>query len=135
MQMVRTAVMAIAIYPFTVRFGIAGAGVTVVLSILAMILVWYPSAQRILKTSWGRYVSAVGPPLVSAGFMVGIVWVLLGRWSLSQMSLFHAISVFVCMSLVGLLGYVTALWAFQKRFHNLGVFDDFRNMYGSLRKK
>ncbi len=75
MQCAGAASILIFIYPLSIRLGISGAALSVLLSSLCMFIVWYSNIKRQLELSLGDIGRMLGPPLVSSMAMAGALFV------------------------------------------------------------
>ena len=66
MQLARAATVGAFIIPFSLRWGIAGGALTVVLSGVSMLAVWYVRITRLLEPHVRDWISAFGPTLVGS---------------------------------------------------------------------
>lgn len=73
MNMIRLVIMAIAIYPFSVEWGLEGAAGAVLLGLLGAIPMWVIISTRFAGLSSGDYVGSILPPLIGSGLMAGVI--------------------------------------------------------------
>ncbi len=75
-HILRLSVLAISIYPLTVRWGIVGASVSVFLSILVSAIGFSYMTVRITKCGIREFSKAVVPPLINALIMIWLIYLL-----------------------------------------------------------
>lgn len=108
MQLMALSVIAITIYPLTVRWNIAGTAWAVTLSSLSMIPVWAKHVKKIAACNYGTYFRILSPLIVASGVMcLGI---------LSYMGVVGSLGIpeFIFCVIVGILCYIGAIYSLEK---------------------
>lgn len=132
MQFTRGLIIIIGIYPLTIYMGIPGAALCVILSVVGMLIIWYPFSQNITKASWDKYANTLGPPLFSSLFMAGSICLSRLHWNPIQQPPILAVSVFIGISIISILVYMAVMYALQLCYHNFDIVGDVRLVYKSL---
>ena len=132
MQFIRALIMIIAIYPLTIYMGISGAALCVILSMVGMLIIWYPLSQSITELSWNKYANTVWPPLFSSLFMVGTIYLSRLYWNPIQQPLILAMSVFIGISIISILIYMAVMYILQLYYRNYDIVGDVKLIYKSL---
>jgi len=135
MQLIRGLVIIGAIYPLIVFMGIEGAAVAVILSISAMLIIWYPMSKKITKTSWKKYFDTFWPPFLGSFFMAGSIQLIKIYWEPMQESLTISIMTFFMIVLISIFVYLAALFLIQKKYPAYDVFGEAIFMFKSIRGK
>jgi O-antigen/teichoic acid export membrane protein len=119
MQLVIAATVFLCIYPLSSRWGIIGASVTMVLSNMSVLVVWYVNIRRLVRVTWKDLALLFTPPLIASTFMAGALY---GLRALTLCLLpgprVWDILWFVCMVLVGGAVYLALLLVFQRLLPN-----------------
>jgi lipopolysaccharide exporter len=132
MQLIRGLITIIGIYPLTIYMGIPGAALCVILSVVGMLIIWYPFSQNITKASWDKYANILGPPLFSSLFMAGSIYLSRLYWNPIQQPPILAVSVFIGISIISILVYVAVMYILQLCCRNFDIVGDVRLVYKSL---
>ncbi len=135
MQLIRGLIVTIVIYPITIHMGISGAAICVILSTLGMLIIWYPFSRIITKASWYKYAIAFGPPLLSSFFMAGGTYLMKLYWNPAQQPLMLAMSIFIAISLMSIVIYMSVMYILQMCHPRFNIVDDIKVIYKSLMGK
>lgn len=131
-QLIRGVIMVIGIYPLTTYMGIPGAALCVILSVVGMLIIWYPFPRNITQASWDKYANTLWPPLFSSLFMaVGLYLFRLARNPVQQ-SLIFAIPGLIGISIMSILIYVAIMNILQLFYRNFDILSDIRLVYRSI---
>jgi len=132
MQLVRGLVIIVVIYPLIAMMGISGAALGVIISIIGMIVVWYPLSQRITGISGRQYLETFWPPLLGSLLMAGSIYIMKLYWNPLGQSLITAISGFAIIVLMSILVYLGVLFILQKYYPPYDLLGEVRFLYQSL---
>jgi O-antigen/teichoic acid export membrane protein len=109
LQMIRFFVLAVLIYPFTIKWGILGASIVVFLSIFISNIGFVLMAIKITKCNMKNFIKAIISPLIGG---VVIVLSILGVQIIMSTGLWQ----FVVFAFVGALAYFSAIYLLDKLF-------------------
>lgn len=132
MQLVRGLVIIVVIYPLIAMMGISGAALGVIISIIGMVVVWYPLSQRITGASGNQYLNTLWPPLLGSLLMAGSIYIMKLYWNPLGQSLIPAISGFAIIISISILVYFGALFILQKYYSAYDLLGEVRFLYQSL---
>ena len=135
MQLIRGLIIIIAIYPLTIYMGISGAALCVILSIVGMIVVWYPFSRNITKASWREYADAFWPPSLSSLFMAGSIYLSKLYWNPIQRPLTLAVLTFIGIGISSIFIYIATMYILQKCYPSYNVVDEAKLICKSLIRK
>jgi len=135
MQLVRGLVIIVVIYPLIAMMGISGAALGVIISIIGMVVVWYPLSQRITGLSGRQYLDTFWPPLLGSLLMAGSIYIIKLYWNPLGQSLITAISGFAIIVLMSILVYLGVLFILQKYYPPYDIFSEVKFFYKSLTGK
>jgi len=135
MQLVRGLVIIVVIYPLIAMMGISGAALGVIISIIGMVVVWYPLSQRITGLSGRQYLDTSWPPLLGSLLMAGSIYIIKLYWNPLGQSLITAISGFAIIVLMSILVYLGVLFILQKYYPPYDIFSEVKFFYKSLTGK
>ncbi|RKY46101.1 MAG: lipopolysaccharide biosynthesis protein, partial [Candidatus Neomarinimicrobiota bacterium] len=135
MQLIRGLIIIIAIYPLTIYMGISGAALCVILSIVGMIVVWYPFSRNITKSSWREYADAFWPPSLSSLFMAGSIYLSKLYWNPIQRPLTLAVLTFIGIGISSIFIYIATMYILQKCYPSYNVVDEAKLICKSLIRK
>jgi len=132
MQLVRGLIIIIVIYPLTALMGISGAALGVIISIIGMVVVWYPLSQRITGISGYQYLDTFWPPLLSSLLMAESIYIAKLYWNPIGQPLTLAILTFAIIVLMSICVYIVALFLLQKYYPPYDIFSEVKFFYKSL---
>ncbi len=135
MQLIRALIIITAIYPLTVYMGVSGAALSVILSIVGMLIIWYPFTQHITKVSWDKYANAFWPPLFSSLFMAGSIYLAKLCWNPIQQPLTLAVLVFIGISTMSIFTYIAIMYILSRCYPNYDIRDEVKLLYKSLKAR
>lgn len=135
MQLIRGLIIITAIYPLTVYMGVPGAALSVILSTIGMLIIWYPFTQHITKASWDKYANAFWPPLFSSLFMAGSIYLARLCWNPIQQPLTLAVSVFIGISAMSIFTYIAIMYILSRCYPNYDIRDEVKLLYKSLKAR
>ena len=135
MQLIRGLMIIIAIYPFIIFMGIKGAALAVILSIIGMLIIWYPLSKKITRASWRKYSDTFWPPLFCSLFMAGSIYIAKIYWNPVQQSMGLAILMFIAIVVMSICVYVAAMYLLQRCYSNYDIFSEVKFFYKSLVRK
>ena len=126
LQMIRLSVLAISISPLTIRLGISGASLAVLLSILASGIGFGYMGIRITKCAIRDFSKAIVLPLANALVMVSVIYVFM-------ITAYTAgILQFVLSAVMGVVSYL-GMTLFLDRFLNYGMYSIIRQSLRAFR--
>jgi O-antigen/teichoic acid export membrane protein len=120
MQLIRGLVIIIVIYPLIALMGISGAALGVIISIIGMIVVWYPLSQRITGASGNQYLNTLWPPLLGSLLMAASIYIMKLYWNP------------LIIVLMSILVYFGALFILKKYYPSYDLLGEVRFLYQSL---
>jgi len=132
MQLIRGLVIIVVIYPLIALMGISGAALGVIISIIGMVVVWYPLSQKITGASGNQYLNIFWLPLLGSLLMAGSIYIMKLYWNPIGQSLIPAISGFVIIVLMSILIYFGTLFILQKYYPAYDLLGEVRFLYQSL---
>jgi len=132
MQLVRGITIIIAIYPLIVVAGISGAAISVILSMVSMLIIWYPLSQKIIKASWKIYFSTFWPPVFCSLFMAGGLCIAKVFWEPVGQSLIMGISIFFMIVIMSIGIYLAAMYLLHRYYPKYDIFNEVIFLYKSL---
>ena len=135
MQLIRGWTIIIVIYPLIVYAGISGAALGVILSMMGMLIIWYPLSQKITRVSWKIYFSALWPPLFCSLFMAGGLYIAKIFWEPVGQTLVLGISIFFMIVITSIGIYLAAMYLFHKYYPKYDIFNEVKFFYKSLVRK
>jgi O-antigen/teichoic acid export membrane protein len=135
MQLIRGLIIIIVIYPFIVFMGISGAAIGVILSIVGMLIIWYPLSQKITKASRKIYFSTLWPPAFCSLFMAGGLCIAKIFWEPAGQSLVAGISIFSMIVIASIGIYLAAMYLLHKYYPKYDIFGEVKFFYKSLVRK
>jgi len=133
MQLIRGLTIIIVIYPLIVYAGISGAALGVILSMMGMLIIWYPLSQKITRASWRKYFDTFWPPLFCSLFMAGGLYIAKIFWEPVGQSLTVAIFTFSMIVITNIGIYLTAMYLLHIYYPNYDIFNEVKFFYKSLR--
>ncbi len=126
MQLVRSLIMLICIYPLTDLLGISGAALCVILSAIGMAAVWYPLTRKVTRAPWENYALSIGPPLLGSLIMAACFYFLTLNWDPNQQSFVLAASIFIGVCIIGGLIYLAVIYLIQSLVRSYDILGDVR---------
>lgn len=135
MQLVRSLIMLISIYPLTDLLGISGAALCVILSAIGMAAVWYPLTRKITRAPWQNYALSISPPLLGSLIMSACFYFLTFNWDPNQQSFILATSIFIGICIIGGLTYLAVIYLIQSLVRSYDILGDVRLVKKSLLTK
>jgi O-antigen/teichoic acid export membrane protein len=126
LQMIRLSVLAIAIYPLTTRWGISGASLAVLLSILVSGAGFGYMSIRITRCAIRELFKAVAFPIANGLIMVSVIYVT--KSTLPTVGILQ----FVLSAAIGVMSYLAMTWVLD-RFFNYGIYSIIRQSLRVLR--
>ena len=135
MQLIRGLTIIVVIYPLITLMGISGAALGVIISIIGMIVVWYPLSQRITGASGNQYLNNFWPPLLGSLLMAGSIYIVKLYWNPLGQSLIPAILGFIIIILMSILVYFGALFILKKYYPAYDLLGEVKFLYQSLVNK
>jgi len=132
MQLIRGLIIIIAIYPLTIYMEISGAALCVILSIVGMLIIWYPFSQNITKASWNKYANTFWPPLFSSLFMVGGIYIAKLYWNPIQQPLILSMLTFIGIGMSSIFIYIAVMYILQRYCPSYNIMDEVKLIYKSL---
>lgn len=135
MQLIRGLIIITAIYPLTVYMGVPGAALSVILSIVGMLIIWYPFTQHITKASWDKYANAFWPPLFSSFFMAGSIYLAKLCWNPIQQPLTLAVLVFIGISTMSIFTYIAIMYILSRCYPNYDIRNEVKLLYKFLKAR
>jgi lipopolysaccharide exporter len=135
MELVRGMIVSIGIYPLTANMDIPGTALSVLLSAVGMLFIWYPFSRQVTGASWARYAHALGPPVFSSLFMAGTIYISRLFWDPIQQALILAVPTFVGISLMSVLVYAAVMYLTPPRHREPSIVSDLRLIHRSLLAK
>ena len=135
MQLIRGLTIIIFIYPLIIYMGISGAALAVILSIIGMLIIWYPLSKKIIKASWRKYFDTFWPPMFCSLLMVGSIYIAKLYWNPVQQPLGLAILMFIAIVIMSIFVYVAAMYLLQRCYPCYDIFDEVKFFYKSLVRK
>jgi peptidoglycan biosynthesis protein MviN/MurJ (putative lipid II flippase) len=115
--------------------GISGAALGVILSIVGMLVIWYPLSQKITRASWRKYFDTFWPPLFCSLIMAGSIYVAKIYWNPLQQPLALAILMFVTIVVMSICIYLASIYFLQKYYPHYDIFGEIKFLYKSLVKR
>ncbi len=116
-QFIRLVLLAMFIYPFSLRWGIQGVSLAVLISISISTIGFYMSALKIMKADFFQFSRAIVFPAAGSAVMVSVIWIL--------KTVFVSINMwqFALLVLTGSLCYLLMLSLFEKflKFRTMGL--------------
>ncbi len=113
-NLMRAIVIVISIYPLTVRYGIEGTAISILLSITSTMPFRWKASSKIIQYSNKRLLIRLLPSIVGTGLMAIVLWVIqnaFGRMDFVE---------FVGLIIIALISYMTC-HIFFWRFYHLGL--------------
>lgn len=135
MQLIRGLTIIIVIYPLIMYGGISGAALGVILSMVSMLIIWYPLSQKIIRSSWKIYFSTLWPPLFCSLFMAGGLYIAKIFWEPVGQSLVLGISIFSIIVITSIGIYLVAMYFLHRYYPKYDIFNEVKFFYKSLVKK
>ncbi len=135
MQLIRGLTIIIFIYPLIIYMGISGAALAVILSIIGMLIIWYPLSKKIIKASWRKYFDTFWPPMFCSLLMAGSIYIAKLYWNPVQQPLGLAILMFIAIVIMSIFVYVAAMYLLQRCYPCYNIFDEVKFLYKSLVRK
>jgi len=135
MQLARGLAIIIFIYPLIVYWGISGAAIGVILSMLSMLIIWYPLSKKITKASWRLYMEAFWPPIFCSAFMIGILYLSKILWKPMRQPLGVAIFTFFLVIIISIGIYLAAMILLHKYHTKYDILNEIQFFYKTLMKK
>jgi len=135
MQLIRGLTIIIVIYPLIVHAGIAGAALGVILSMLVMLIIWYPLSQKITRASLKIYFSALWPPLFCSLFMAVGLYITKIFWEPVEQPLVVGILIFSMIVITSIGIYLAAMYVLHKYYPKYDIFKEVKFFYKFLVKK
>ena len=132
MQLIRGLIIIIAIYPLTIYMGTSGAALCVILSVIGMLVIWYPCSQNITKASWREYANAFWPPILSSLFMAGSIYLSKLYWNPIQQPLILAVLVFIGVGILGIFVYIVVMYILQRCYPIYNIAEETKLIYKFL---
>ena len=132
MELIRGLTIIMVIYPFIVHAGILGAALGVILSMVVMLIIWYPLSQKITKASWKIYLHTFWPPIFCSLFMAGSLYLAKILWEPVGQPLIVGISIFSMIAITSIGIYLAALYLLHKYYPKYDIFNEVRFFYKSL---
>jgi len=123
MQLATCATLFTLIYPFSHRWGIAGAALAMLLSSLSALIIWYLNIRPVMGINGRTLAFIFSPPLIASAVMTGAL-AGLRLLTLPLISGQHIWNVlwFVCMILTGIAIYLGIVLVFQRRLQGYQPF-------------
>ncbi|MFC1480299.1 lipopolysaccharide biosynthesis protein [Candidatus Omnitrophota bacterium] len=112
MYLSRFGVMGVFVFPLTKSFGVVGTALTVLLSVLLTIPIWWHKAAEIVEVSSYRLFKEIVPSIVAAFVMS--IFIMVTKQAIKEPGIWRLL----LSALTGVVGYFGALLLFWKRFHN-----------------
>ncbi len=131
-QLLRGIIIVLTIYPLTRYLGISGAAVSVILSMLGMLVLWYTFSQHITRGSWKIYANTFLIPVLSSLFMAMSIYVVKLFMIPMYVSQGFGVIVFLGISIISICIYVAWVYVIQKYYHAYNIADDVKLIYRSL---
>jgi lipopolysaccharide exporter len=135
MQLTRSLIMVITIYPLIFYFEITGAALCVILSMVGMLIIWYIYSRNITKAYFKQYINNFWPPLSGSIFMAGSIYIIKLYWEPVQQPLIIAILVFIGIAMSSIFIYIAFMYILQKCYPVYSILDEIKLIYKSLIKK
>jgi len=135
MQLIRGLIIIIVIYPLIMYAGISGAALGVILSMVSMLIIWYPLSQKIIRASWKIYFSTLWPPVFCSLFMAGGLYMAKIFWEPVGQSLIVGISIFSMIVITSIGIYLAAMYVLHKYYPKYDIFNEVKFLYKSLVRK
>lgn len=132
MQLIRGVTIIIVIYPIIMYAGISGAALSVILSMVSMLIIWYPLSQKIIRASWKIYFSTLWPPVFCSLFMAGGLYIAKIFWEPVGQSLVVGISIFFMIVIMSIGIYLAAMCLLHKYYPKYDIFKEVKFFYKSL---
>jgi len=135
MQLIRGLTIIIVIYPLIAYMGIRGAALGVILSMVGMLIVWYPLSQKITKASWYKYFETFCPPCFCSLFMAVGIYIIKLYYNPIGQPLGLAILIFMSIVIMSIGVYIASIWLLQKYYPHYDIFNEVKFLYKSLMKR
>jgi len=135
MQLIRGLTIIIVIYPLIEYAGISGAALGVILSMMGMLIIWYPLSQKITRASWTIYFRTLWPPVFCSLFMAGGLYIAKIFWEPVGQPLTVAIFTFSMIVITSIGIYLAAMYLLHKYYPKYDIFNEVKFFYKSLVRK
>ena len=135
MQLIRGLTIIVVIYPLIMYAGISGAALGVILSMVSMLIIWYPLSQKIIRASWKIYFRTLWPPVFCSLFMAGGLYIAKIFWEPVGQSLVVGISIFSMIVITSIGIYLAAMYVLHKYYPKYDIFNEVKFFYKSLVRK
>jgi O-antigen/teichoic acid export membrane protein len=125
MNFIRLSILAIAIYPLTLVFGISGTALAVALGNFGCIPIWLTETVKITKISFKEYSKVLFPPFLGTVIMCSIILLIKLTIEINILS-------FIFVIMLAIATYITVMYSLE-RLLNVETLSDVKFIIRSLR--